>query len=82
MFGVDAKLLQVKRGHEVILESALVEWLEDHANGRGVVRDRVDEDEGTRLVVLGVGIEEERLSREDVHLSDFIQLEGLTLFFL
>ena len=75
VFLADAELGQVEGRHKVVLEGTLVEGTEDHADSGGVVGDGVDEDEGTGLTVLGVGVEEEGLGGEDINLTDFIELE-------
>ena len=56
-------------------EVCFVELLLYHANGTGVVRDGVDEDEGSSRSVLLVGVEEECLGRRYLHLTYLVEFE-------
>ena len=80
---VDAQLVEVDDGHRLVGPFRLgFDGVEDHADGRGIVGDRVDQDEGARLLVRFVGVEEEFPAGGDAYLTDLVQLQmvGVEMF--
>ena len=76
MNGVNAHLRQVQHGQGLFAHHILcVHSVDNHTHGGGVVRDRVNQDEGTGLLVACVGIEEELLTGREDDPSDLVQLQ-------
>ena len=75
MLLADAQSREVDFRNFQLLHVLHFHFVDNHAHGTGVVRDGVNQDEGSRTFVLFVWVEEERFVRGEDHAGNLVQLQ-------